>query len=535
MSCRHFPYSPVSDSATVNPAIQLFGNRLFSDQTISELLSEFLLVTCSPKKLGNNSEFDTAFPSMEMMSTMNGNALYYSPKARLNLKLFSFLGSSKLDSRHQIHRNHHAELLEELRNRINVSEDGEKDSVIRAITNLLLGFQGSGSGRTWCTQSFLPISRNMLARESIWSASKAKRTKPEYWYDLVKSKSSLFDMNKHLFYARGGELLYLQLCNALRQPKYRIEEWSKFSQLGFTSDESNPSWLHIELENAIQHLMDQCPPAISALCDFIDVDLDPETSSLTDGEEDSNFCKAGWCNEDSWQEGYLFAVELVRVLKADLDVVERIELLETAFAMQALRVLSSQSANVTRSNSDWLGYRLFVSSPNDKRPRVRRQSQYSVKRIQKMIYLAIRSDTINLPAEQSIVDKVLKSTDKKYGCKLYLKIAKYIGIIVPKRGGGERYVLNDKILRYLVITSIPLGNNLTYDTFKALVESHHGLVFDAVGLEKAGQILFNASNYYPANTDVWVREMLEAAGCLINLSDSCALVNNPATVSKGKQ
>jgi len=32
----------------------------------------------------------------------------------------------------------------------------------------------------------------------------------------------------------------------------------------------------------------------------------------------------------------------------------------------------------------------------------------------------------------------------------------------------------------------------------------------------------------PADTDQWLQEMLEAAGFLIHLSDSCALIHNPA-------
>jgi hypothetical protein len=39
----------------------------------------------------------------------------------------------------------------------------------------------------------------------------------------------------------------------------------------------------------------------------------------------------------------------------------------------------------------------------------------------------------------------------------------------------------------------------------------------------------------PADTDKWLQEMLEAAGFLIRLSDSCALVHNPADARKDVQ
>jgi hypothetical protein len=36
-----------------NPAVQLFGRRFFADQTVQELLSEFLLVASSIKQINS--------------------------------------------------------------------------------------------------------------------------------------------------------------------------------------------------------------------------------------------------------------------------------------------------------------------------------------------------------------------------------------------------------------------------------------------------------------------------------------------------
>jgi hypothetical protein len=108
---NYFPYTPDDVKAMQNPAIQLYGNRLFSDQTISELLSEFLLVVFSPKRAGY-TVFETALPSREQLFAWDNEPLKYAPKARLNLKLFSFLGASRLESRHQTHRVHHEQLVQ---------------------------------------------------------------------------------------------------------------------------------------------------------------------------------------------------------------------------------------------------------------------------------------------------------------------------------------------------------------------------------------------------------------------------------------
>ncbi len=43
-----------------------------------------------------------------------------------------------------------------------------------------------------------------------------------------------------------------------------------------------------------------------------------------------------------WAEGYLFAVELARICRANIDPIERIELLTVGCALQVLRSLCAQ-------------------------------------------------------------------------------------------------------------------------------------------------------------------------------------------------
>ena len=526
MSFSYFPCSPDDARSMKNPAIQLYGNRFFSDQTVSELLVEFLLVVFSPKKFGDADVLNTPFPSLEHVGSFK-----YAPQARLNLKLFSFLGASRLDSRHHTHRAHHEALLHQLRERIHIADAGNKDDVIRTIENLFLGFQGAGSGRTWCAQSFLPVSPAFLAGESIWNESAAARQDLEDWQDVLERLNAVFSMNKHRFLGRGGELLYLQVCNALRQPHDRIVEWCSKERLGLSKEEQNPTWLHVELNQALSCLMDYCPGTLTDIAEFIDSKLDPETPQKTDEKEgERRFVSAGWCNSDSWREGYLFAVDLLRLMKSNLDVVDRIYLLESACAMQALRSLITQSVRTMGASKGvgGPGYRIAVSAPEEIRPVIRRLSQHSAKQIEKTIFQSLRSEKVDLPDEEEEQKKDLKQADRVYGGKLFISLAKRIGFMIPKRGSGARFILNEQLLRLLVVTTVPLGGRLTFDTFKKLLEQRYGLVFDADGLDRASQWLSGKGVYLPVDTDKWLQEMLEAAGFLIPLSDSCALVHNPA-------
>jgi len=527
---EYFPMPSADASPLKNPAIQLFGNRLFSGQTINELLVELLLVLSSPKRFRDGELFFSPLPPETWFSSANNNPLEYAPKARLNLKLFSFLGASRLDSRHRTHRDHHASLLQKLRDSIDAAGGSGQDSVIQTIENLLLGFQGVGSGRTWCAQSFLPVSPALIANESIWKESQARRVQPENWDDVLRCRPSLFDMNQHVFLARGGELLYLQLCNALRQTHARISEWSTTSQVALTSDEMNPQWLRSQLSSDIYSLLSACPATLTKLAEFIDTGVDQETATETDGsEEDPRWVSCGWCNMNSWQEGYLFAVELHRLLDIHMGVVDRIDLLELLCAMQNLRTLARQAErSISSNNADGVPrYRLAVSAPDDKRPAIRRLSHGSLKRIEKTIFQAIRSDSVDLPDDETSRNRILKRTDRDYGGKLFVGLSKRIGLVVPKRGAGARFVITEQLLRLFVVTLIPPGRRVTFDTFKRHLESQHGLVFGAEGMDRVSRWLDGQGMYLPADTDRWLQERLEAAGFLVHLSDSCALVENP--------
>ena len=190
--------------------------------------------------------------------------------------------------------------------------------------------------------------------------------------------------------------------------------------------------------------------------------------------------------------------------------------------MQSVRYVVSEHP------TPWPGYRLAVSSPKEKRLTIKRISHHTAKAIEKQIFRAIRSDCVDLPQGENEPEKSLKIADRRYAGKLFVGLAKRIGLIVPRRGAGARFVLNEQLLRLLVVTTVPVGGRITFDTFKRLVELRHGLVFDADGFNRASVWLGDAGVYLPTDTDAWLQDMLEAAGLLIHLSDSCALVESPA-------
>jgi hypothetical protein len=463
--------------------------------------------------------------------------LCYAPRSRLNLKLFAFFGASKLDTRHPTHRSKLENLDENLREKIR-TDNGDPDEIIKTLENLFLGFHGEGLQRTWCAQSFLPVCKELLSCEAIWKTKKTQNLST--WQDALKQ----FSFTQHLFLARSGEVLYLQLCNALRQKTEDIQDWLNRTGLNsfLTKDEQDPKVLHKLLNSSLESILNDAPPTFSKLADYIDTKLDGcETVDYSDYKgNERRYTDCGWCPEETWQEGYLFAVELSRICKAHLDLIDRIELLETTCALQVLRTLVWQSSRYCRyhgSNTN-INYKIAISYPEVENRIVKQISRATVKAIEKQIYNALRdseiknslSNTSDKKPEQHYAE-----ADKKYGHKLFRTLSKRLGFIIPSRGSGMRFILNDRLLRCLMVTLLP-ARRISYDTFKKTAEAHYGFVFDERGFCKANEWSTGVhTESLEGVSDEWLVKMLEESGSLKRLSDSCSLVENNAFDEQGEE
>jgi len=491
-----------------NPAIRLFGRRFFGDQTVPELLLELLLVATSSKRIGDHHIADQeTLPGLALLrSWPAGKPLEYAPRARLNLKLFAFINASKLDTRHETHRQHYGDLVNTLAGSEHLVLSGamEPMDVIKTLENLFLGFQSVGGQRTWCAQAFLPVAKGFVAGESIWKETKARRELPSNWHESVRC----FSHNQQIFLARSGELLYLQLCNALRQDAVVVESWLSAAGVGASAVERHPEQLHAGLQQGLADIFRDCPDTVDRLAEFIDSGIDPDTPRMTDSDR----------------------------CRAVIDPIERLELLEIACAMQVLRSLCAQAARQTERSEGAIdgagpsGYVWAISDPLGRETAVKQISRRNVNAVQRMIYDSIRHPTIRegFPGkDQGEVDKAYHEADRHYGHKLFLTLAKRLGLVVPRRGAGARFVLNERLLRYLVLSTIRPGERVTYDSFKRLLFAHYGLAIDD---ESIGRSCFwsgtSRLTTLGGHVDDWLVDMLDAAGMLIRLSDSCSLVVN---------
>ncbi len=505
-----------------NPSIRLFGRRFSGDSQPMNVLAELLLVAASRKEInGGPGQAATAdfFPDDAGLSLLKGNAtsLVYYPKAHLNLKLFAFFGASPLSTRHRVHQEHAEELQSLLRQRADLPVDGNPNEILQTISSLLLGFLGNGAGRTWCAQTFLPFHQSLLCREAIWEKKGANNLRNDEWDVAVRKQ---VNYSKHEIFDRSGEALYLQLCNAFSRTEGEVSAWLAEDdgvKQSLRNDETDPSELKASFCRALHGFLEAAPQGLAPLLEFIDTGVDSETAAASDCPDGTpRKAECGWIPEESWKEGYLFAVEVKRLLSAKLDPMEKLDLFEAACSLQIMRTLVRQACR--HFDLPESGLSLLLCDAVGASRGLKTRSAQSIQEIAKTLKLAIRIpeirdvsvEMLGPEADASDIAGLYKEADE-YGCGLYRKIGKSLGLIVPPKGRAMKATLNERLLRCLVLTLVP-EERATLASFKARVKAHHGFVFDPDG-KNAG--------------DEWLERLLEAAGMLVRLSDACSLVLNP--------
>ena len=72
---------------------------------------------------------------------------------------------------------------------------------------------------------------------------------------------------------------------------------------------------------ALASVLDACPETVGKLAEFLDTGVDAGTAAHTDFQADNKprFAVCGWCPEESWPEGSLFGIEVLRLCEAVVD------------------------------------------------------------------------------------------------------------------------------------------------------------------------------------------------------------------------
>jgi len=113
---------------------------------------------------------------------------------------------------------------------------------------------------------------------------------------------------------------------------------------------------------------------------------------------------------------------------------------------------------------------------------------------------------------------------------VHRKLSRDIGLVAPRTGVSQRYVLGDELIKTLVASNIPPGGHMEFHTFVRRLWDRYGLVIgpDEVGESDDWLRNYDVNRlYYQLNLDAF-RLKLKGSGLLTEYSDATGLVVNRA-------
>ncbi|ANU09612.1 hypothetical protein BBH88_04525 [Planococcus antarcticus DSM 14505] len=507
-------YPPLRDLKTFekNPQIQIYGHRLFKDQTLYEYLLEFLVVFISKK---GDSQYSDADEGFSFYVPTNGEKLTYFPAPKIGLKRFVFFNHSDQEKRFAIdksalnaHRKHLDSLID-----LNGNKTMPKQLVLEVLQDLLYGFNAVTGKRSWFAQSLLPMAPEMIFCEAI--GSKSVRTKlselegeqgdnENKWAEIDKK----FKFDQHAFMARGGEVYYLHVAQALQNAapecKYSItvgikEMISGIEQLSQISRFIQNQWEEV-VDNSKEN--DLYFHYIKKTAEFI-----PNTYA---------------------KRGDFTVEEIHNLISCELDPFEKIKLFGTLIAMQIIRLMTLQATETIKAedSQEWL-----IDLTNDSKSPIRKIAVNSYRDLEENVFRAIhhadlesylkKNENINMTATKAF-DAAAKDTNL-----LVRRLAKSIGLVIPVKGPNMRFSLNEDLVKVLVVTLIEPGERLLFSTFLKKCYKHFKII---IGSKEAAQHFHEREMTHLVDFDeneAAFQQLLKNCGFLRNLSDATSIVENP--------
>ncbi|HHD2732555.1 hypothetical protein [Clostridium perfringens] len=491
----------------------IFGHRFKSDQNIDEYLLEFLQVVISEKKLyveGEGEKITKAF--FPLIDKEKLEKIEFFPESKIDLKRFVFYMNSKDESRSKIDDDAYYEMINFIKDKIDISCDYSKKDVVKFIEKLLLGFSGVTKNRSWYAQSFLPICNSMILPETMIEKKARRNLDKDFEIGGIDFEYGKVDTecqtNRYNFMARGGEVYYLHVLRGLiKNPKYREEltnllekQLNEYKQIETLSDTIHKIWVEGIKEKYEGIILEK---KITKKLGFIPIEFGK-------------------------REDYTVA-EITNFLKSDMHPFEKIEILSKGIVFQLINLMHSEARYYIGKNTRqaWVVDMTYNFSKNKE-----------LKKIAANSYDTLEDDMTNAISNRIYETEKYDVDDKdskfKYAIddsyKLCRKLAKDIGVLVPLKGSGMRFTLQENILKFLVVSIIKPGGKLTLTTFIEKLYEHFGIIIGRNEYKKAMEDLIvepiSDFSCFDENEKA-LSEMLKRCNFLRDLSDATSIVENP--------
>lgn len=125
--------------------------------------------------------------------------------------------------------------------------------------------------------------------------------------------------------------------------------------------------------------------------------------------------------------------------------------------------------------------------------------------------------------------KIIKAAaDDSY--RLFRKLGKSLGIIIPNTGAGTRFSLSEEVIEFLVLSIIPPKHMITLNEFVDLLYEHFGMVIGSAQYKKEmdkGALSYVSDLSFMEENKQAFAQKLKECGFLRDLSDATSIVENP--------
>jgi len=487
---------------------RLFGHRMKDNQSLYEYLIEFLQVMISPKEVVISSKpYNDYFPIDEDLAAAG---LRFMPKSRIGLKRFVFFPKSKLEGKTMVDRVAYDDCVKMLRTRITADTGSDllsdSSSATAIIQNLLYGFNAVNQNRSWFDQNLLPICEEVILPESMGLKSERKSMKYQIGSADVDGK---FSYNRYTFMRRGGEIYYLHLLQSLNEyPHYKENIERRFDKL-----------IHSF-------------PQFSRLCNFIQNNWERHMavapSEMKKYEVKKNL---GAIPDGFIKRGRYTLSELNNFLDSAIHPFEKIDVLANGIILQILRMMYVQAADTLGlSNCVWIMDMSSKSFDNKEIKKLAvRSFQVNEECINKVLYWGLDYHKEDLFRKNDDEHKIITDAAQD-SYKLFRKLGKTIGIVIPNKGTNMRFTLSEKIIKFLVLSIVPPNGKVTLDSFIQSLYGHYGMIIDRaqykLEMDRGNVEHISNLSFFDSNKEAFAQK-LKDCGFLRDLSDSTAIVENP--------
>ncbi len=480
----------------------LFGHRIQPSQTKYEYLIEFLQVAIA-KKLGVDDpddaprfETDEMFP---IQQAADGRFMYV-PRQRIALKRFIFFPRSKLDGKANVDKDAYDECIKVLEKQMDGGNSIQKKNTISIIQSLLTGFSAVNQIRSWFDQNVLPVCPEVILPEGM--GVKSKRQGLTFRID-DPDVDGKFAYDKYTYMCRGGEIYYLHLLNAISE---------------------HPAYQDI-ITGQLRRIITSFPQ-LSCLCNYIQNNW--EDYYIASNDIPLKFKRLGSIPCKFSKRNYQTLTELENFLCSKSHPFEKMETLANGMILQIMRMMYLAAETERESNCWVIDVNCAGYENAEAKKRAVSAFRHNEEIISTYLYQGLDQyrDLLNDKKEELALIK--DAANDSY--RLFRKMGKMIGIIIPNTGRGMRFSLSEDIIKFLVLSLIPPKQMVTLDGFADLLYKHFGMVIGPeqyeIEMRRGSVAEIGDTSFLALNLQAFAQKLKEC-GFLRDLSDATSIVENP--------